>query len=258
MRPNKSVNLATAWGYTSASSLASASRLLADEEIRAVVNAAKEAATFGTIVQVLLLTAQRREKVATMKWTDIVDGEWRIASEPREKSKPGSLKLPQAVLEIIEAQPRVMDNPYVFAGSRQGQRKGKATECQAPRSPQPPAFNSFSQRKEELDKKLPTMERWVLHDLRRTARSLMARAGVRPEIAERVLGHAIPGVEGVYDRHHYGEEKARALEQLAGLVAGIVDPPQSNVVALPGAAQPGRSRRSRRPDPRAYGGAGAG
>jgi len=207
-------------------------RILADEEIRAVVNTAKEAGTFGAIIQVLLLTAQRREKVATMKWTDIVDGEWRIASEPREKSNAGSLKLPQAVLEIIEAQPRVVANPYVFAGSRQGQRKGKTDEGQATRAPEPPAFNSFSQRKEELDKKLPSMERWVLHDLRRTARSLMARAGVRPEIAERVLGHAIPGVEGVYDRHHYGEEKARALEQLAALIAGIVDPRQSNVIAM--------------------------
>ena len=47
---------------------------------------------------------------------------------------------------------------------------------------------------------------------------MIARAGVRPNIAERVLGHAIPGVEGVYDRHHYGEEKAEALARLANVV----------------------------------------
>jgi hypothetical protein len=54
---------------------------------------------------------------------------------------------------------------------------------------------------------------------------------VRPDIAERVLGHAIPGVEGVYDRHHYSDEKAEALKQLAHLVETIVNP-QGNVVAM--------------------------
>jgi hypothetical protein len=52
----------------------------------------------------------------------------------------------------------------------------------------------------------------------------MARAGVRPDIAERVMGHAIAGVEGVYDRHSYREEKADALRRLAALVDGIVNP----------------------------------
>ena len=73
---------------------------------------------------------------------------------------------------------------------------------------------------------------WRLHDLRRTARSLMSRAGVRPDIAERVLGHTIKGVEGVYDRHTYEQEKAYALEALARLVATIVNPPAGTNVTL--------------------------
>jgi len=70
---------------------------------------------------------------------------------------------------------------------------------------------------------------WVIHDLRRTAKSLMARAEVPAHISERVLGHAIPGVEGIYDRHHYLEEKATALQSLARLINGIVtklEPPE--------------------------------
>ena len=51
------------------------------------------------------------------------------------------------------------------------------------------------------------MPHWVNHDLRRTAKTLMVRAGVRPDISERVLGHTIGGVEGTYDQHDYGEEK---------------------------------------------------
>jgi integrase len=93
-------------------------------------------------------------------------------------------------------------------------------------------LNSFSECKAEFDAGLSGMPPWVIHDLRRTARSLMSRANVRPDIAERVLGHAIPGVEGVYDRHHYADEKADALQRLASLVETIVNPPEGNVVAL--------------------------
>ena len=53
--------------------------------------------------------------------------------------------------------------------------------------------------------------RWTLHDLRRTARSLMSRAGVPSDHAERCLGHVLPGIRGTYDRHEYLNEKRRAF-----------------------------------------------
>ena len=187
-------------------------RILDDDEIRALWNA--DAGTFGGLVKVLLLTAQRRDKVATMKWDDISDDTWTIVSAEREKGNAGSLRLPPLALDIIQAQPRIAGNPYVFVGRGSG------------------PFNSFAQRKDELDAKLPDMPPWVLHDLRRTARSLMSKAGVQRDHAERVLGHAIPGVEGVYDRHPYADEKADALLRLAAQVERILNPPADNVVAL--------------------------
>ncbi len=69
-----------------------------------------------------------------------------------------------------------------------------------------------------------------MHDLRRTAKTLMQRAGVRPDISERVLGHVIPGVEGVYDRHSYLDEKRDALNKLATMVDDIVNPPATEKV----------------------------
>jgi hypothetical protein len=60
----------------------------------------------------------------------------------------------------------------------------------------------------------------------------MSRAGVQSEHAERVLGHAIGGVEGIYDRHAYTEEKADVLRRLAALIERIINPPGDNVVAL--------------------------
>jgi integrase len=198
-------------------------RVLSDDEIAALWKAC-DGGTYGALLKVLLLTGQRKDKVASMKWDDLVDGEWRIASEAREKSNAGTLKLPPAVLDIIAAQPRVANNPHVFFGRGVG------------------PFDSFSHRKEELDKQLEIAP-WVLHDLRRTAKTLMARAGVRPDISERVLGHTIRGVEGVYDQHDYSAEKADALAQLSALVATITNPPKGNVVALTKAGK--RTRRAR-------------
>ena len=85
---------------------------------------------------------------------------------------------------------------------------------------------------------------WQLRDLRRTARTLMSRAGISTEIAERALGHVMTLVRGTYDRHDYLAEKRDAFEQLATLVERIVNPPQqANMVAL---SSPARGRRTSR------------
>src|SRR5207344_2757667 len=135
----------------------------------------------------------------------------RIPAEDREKGTGGSLVLPAMAIDIIRAQPHFGSNPFVFAGRGDGH------------------FNGFSPCKKAFDKKMKIAP-WVIHDLRRSARSLMSRAGVRPDIAERVMGHAIPGVEGIYDRHSYRDEKAEALRRLAALIDTIVHPPLGNAV----------------------------
>jgi integrase len=211
-------------------------RVLSDDEIRDLWKATENGNSFGGIIRLLLLTAQRREKVVTMKWDDIADGVWTIATEAREKGNAGALKLPPVALKIIESQPMIDTNPYVFAGSERG-RRWRKSEMKL----EPPIFSSWSQRKEELDAKLPkSMPHWTLHDLRRTARSLMARAGVADNVAERTLGHAIAGVEGVYNRFEYSDEKADALSRLATLIDRIVNPPKGNVLPMP------QARRRRR------------
>jgi integrase len=198
-------------------------RILSDEELRAAWKAAKSDGAFGAFIRLLLLTAQRREKVASMRWRDIANGTWTIPAEAREKGAGGELELPPAALDIIEAQPRIGESPYVFAGRSV---KGREHAC----------LSGFGKRKRALDAKvaaeLPNVPQWQLHDLRRTARSLMSRAGVRPDIAERVMGHVQPGVAGVYDRHAYFDEKADALAKLAALVDAIVKPRTAEIVPL--------------------------
>ena len=97
-----------------------------------------------------------------------------------------------------------------------------------------PAQN-FSLSKTRLDALTPDVAHWTLHDLRRTATSLMIEAKVRPDYVERVTHPNIAGVAGVYNRFAYLEEKTAALNALAAMVEQIINPaPAENVIALRG------------------------
>ena len=191
------------------------SRTLTDDELRKVWKTAEaDGEVYGAFVRVSLLCGQRCAKTSTMRWTDVSeDGVWTIPTAPREKGNPGALRLPALAMKIIKAQPRFASNPYVFAG-----------DDGAPRS-------FWHAQKLRLDK-LSGVSDWRLHDCRRTARSLLSRANVRPDIAERVLGHARPAMEETYDRHAFVAEKADALRKLAALIDRIANPPGANVVPL--------------------------
>src|SRR5262245_37000935 len=193
------------------------SRVLSDDELRRVWKHAGEAGSFGALVKFLLLSAQRRGAVLSMKWTDIDDnGTWTIARNPREKINAGSLKLPRMALDIINAQPRYASNPFVFAASRGNGH-----------------MNGFSRAKDRFDKRC-NVHGWRLHDLRRQSKSLMSRAGIRPDISERTLGHVLPGIQAVYDQHTFDDEKADALNRLATLVDMIINDRQAKVVQIRG------------------------
>jgi integrase len=186
-------------------------RILNDDEIRIVWKAAEVNGVFGASVRMSLLTGQRYGKLSHMKWEHIKDGVWSIPQAPREKGTAGDLVLPKEAMDILDKLPHFTCG-YVFTNGKvpisDNYKKAFAAKVQiAP---------------------------WVIHDLRRTAKSLMARAGVMPHVSERVLGHVIRGVEGVYDQHSYTQEKADALRKLAGLIALIVNPPADNVVSLHG------------------------
>ena len=182
-------------------------RFSSDDEIRAIWKAAESGGAIRRHRPAGAAHGAAPHKITTMRWADIsVDGEWTIPKEPREKDTAGTLVLPEAALAIIQAQDRIGENPYVFAG-RGGTRQ-----------------RVLARARRRLDEAASGVPAWRIHDLRRTARILMCRAGVRPDIAERVMGHAIGGVEGVYDRHAYTDEKADALQRLAALIDAIVHP----------------------------------
>jgi integrase len=204
-------------------------RVLSDEEIRAIWPALAEAGTFGALIKTLLLTAQRRDEVAHMSRKEIgKDGIWTIPAERYKTKRPNHVPLSKAALALIGAQPKLDDCDFVFPSrvktpySGFGKSKVKLNR----------AVLAWMKKQAKKGAKVEVLPNWTLHDLRRTAKTMMARAGVRPDISERVLGHTIAGVEGTYDRHSYADEKRDALEKLAATVERILNPLPSNVATL--------------------------
>lgn len=209
-------------------------RTLNDDDLRLAWRAMEQAGAFGALARMCLLTAQRKGKVAAMRWDDVNgDGVWSIPTEAREKGNAGQLKLPPAARSILRSQSRIGKNPYVFASAKSDGPISGLSPMKRALDKQILAIQRGQAVEQGRDpESVEPIEAWTLHDLRRTARSLMARANVRPDVAERVLGHVIPGVEGVYDRYAYFDEKADALARLESLLETILEPAHGNVVAL--------------------------
>jgi integrase len=167
-------------------------RILSNDELRLVWAACS--GVYGAFLRFLLLTAVRRSEAAGMQWSELSGSLWTIPASRMKAKAEHVVPLSAAALAILD------------------ERRSSAV---------PFGPIASSQRKAEFDAIVP-LPNWTLHDLRRTARSLMSRAGVNKDIAERCLAHAIGGVSGVYDRHAYLEEKRKAFEALAAIVAGIV------------------------------------
>jgi integrase len=197
-------------------------RVLADDEIRDVWTALgtiTEPACFPAYVKTLLLTATRRSEGADMSTTELEGEIWTIPAARYKTKLDHVIPLPAPARELIAgaAPEKPAKNAHFVFSTTAGAKP----------------FSGFSKAKTELDEAIARireregrapMENWTLHDLRRTARTLLARAGVRDDIAERCLGHVIKGVEKVYNRYAYLEEKRAAFEALAALVSRILNP----------------------------------
>jgi integrase len=188
-------------------------RILSDDELRTVWKAVDATAgPFGAFVRFLLLTGARRAEAAGAAWDEIKDGVWLLPAARNKVKRDLARPLSGAAQSVLAGLPKIGRHVFTSDGVT--------------------PLGGFSKPKERLDA-ICGVKDWTLHDLRRTARSLLSRAGISSDIAERCLGHVMPGVRGVYDRHEYHEEKKRAFEALAAQIARIVDP-QDNVVAMRG------------------------
>jgi integrase len=189
------------------------SRVLTDDELRVVWHVAGDQGAFGRMIRFLLLTSARRTEAAGMPWSELSGADWLLPGLRNKTKLPLLRPLPQATLAQL---PPKAAGPFVFSTDNRHTAICGYAELKI-------AFDrAVLAELRKADPDATAFPRWTLHDLRRTARSLMSRAGVPSDHAERVLGHVIGGVRGIYDRFEYRDEKADALTKLARLVDRIV------------------------------------
>jgi len=83
-------------------------------------------------------------------------------------------------------------------------------------------FGRETGRKKQPPNKMGGVEHFTVHDLRRTFRSLAAAEGVPGHVAERCLNHKLKGVEGIYDRYDYFEERKLAHQKVADRIEPVI------------------------------------
>lgn len=146
-----------------------------------------------------------------MSWEEVESDKWLIPAARYKTNRDHLVPLSSAAQAVLAKVPKSNNLIFMTTGQRKHSHWSKLTFDRA-----------------------CGVSGWTIHDLRRTARSLMSRAGVNADHAERCLGHVIGGVRGVYDRYEYREEKAGAFEALAAQIERIVNP-RANVVLMRGA-----------------------
>lgn len=180
-------------------------RVLSDPELAAIWNAATDS-DFGRIVKLLMLTAQRRNEIGELRWSEI-DMTAATITLPAERTKNGrahAVPLSADALNILRATPHRNERDLVFGDGVGG-------------------FAGWSAAKARMDEKLgDAVKPWTLHDLRRTGATRMADSGVQPHVIEAVINHVSGhkgGVAGIYNRSMYEPEKRAALDTLATYIS---------------------------------------
>jgi integrase len=177
-------------------------RVLSDAELVAIWKGVP-ANDFGRIVKLLMLTAQRRDEIGGLRWSE-VDTEEKLITLPSARTKNGlehKVPLSDSALALLPIQSRDL----VFGRGADG-------------------WGGWSKGKRTTDKASGVKD-WTLHDLRRTAATRMADIGIQPHIIEAVLNHVSghkAGVAGTYNRSVYANEKRAALDAWANHLKVII------------------------------------
>jgi integrase len=201
-------------------------RVLSDRELTKIWRAAEIIGGIpGGFFKTLILTAQRRDEVATMRWSDL-DLQARVWTLPRKSTKGDrshEVPLTSLAVEVLTALPRTGD--YVFSRIRPG-KAGAEAETQPTQRP----ISGYSRMKATIAKAAGFND-WRIHDFRRTAGTGMARLGIAVSTISRVLNHKEGGITKIYNRYSYLDEKRHALDIWAEKLEGLTGKPGLAAVA---------------------------
>jgi integrase len=189
-------------------------RILTDDELRKLWQATADGQPFSALIRFALLTTARRSEIAGMRFDEVDDGGVWVLPASRSKTKTEIVRpLSKAAQEILAELSQIdgCDFPFTSNGIT--------------------PIASFSGPKAKLDERAD-ISGWRIHDTRRTARSLLSRAGVGGDVAEKCLGHSRGDIIERYDQHKYIDEMRHAFEMLAAEIARVANPPEGEVIPM--------------------------
>jgi integrase len=214
-------------------------RTFSDDEVRAFMRGARRLKyPYGPVYELLMLTGLRLNEVADATWSEIdLQKKLWVIPAARMKGKESrarahAVPLTPEMLAILEALPRFKSGECVFSTTHGRVPAWMSNKIKAKLDARMLRTMKALTRMRREDPRKVSLAPWVNHDLRRVVRSGLSRLRIASEVAEAVLAHVRPGIQGVYDQHEYLDEKREALELWAGRLRDIVTPPPANVVQL--------------------------
>jgi integrase len=183
---------------------------VSDDELKSVWRAADALEpVYAGFVKLLILTGARRSEVAGMTWreVDLAARLWTLPAARAKNNREHTVPLPDLAAEILRTLPRIDDSDLVLTLT------GRVP------------LRAFRNIKRRIDTLAPPMPQWVLHDVRRSVASGMARLGINLPVIEKLLNHvsgSFAGIVGVYQRHSFADEKRAAMAAWARFVEQLV------------------------------------
>lgn len=198
--------------------MGTAKRFLTDAEVGALITWLPNfSRNVEDALTLYLWTGTRGAEICAMEGAEITeerDGLWWTIPKVKTKSarheKATDLRVPLVgrADAIVRRRLERYGKGWLFPAERGGhmQQKvfGQAVHCHMP----------YSVTRPEQERPRLPVTHWAPHDLRRTARTILAALGCPYEIGEAILGHMLPGVGGIYNRHSYDAERRHWLTKL--------------------------------------------
>lgn len=201
-------------------------RALNRQELATLSKAMRDTPTFGRVnelaVWLLLAFCVRKMELLAAKWTefDLAKGVWTLQKHRTKTSVTIAVPLaPPVITWLNELKVHAAGSEYLFPARRILKKRFEHIS--------PDTLNAALKRLH-----LENTPHFTVHDMRRTARSLLAELGVSRFVAERALNHKLRGVEGIYDQFDYFEQRKEALTHWANLLDSISRGEPFNVVPL--------------------------
>ncbi|MCU6180799.1 tyrosine-type recombinase/integrase [Enterobacter roggenkampii] len=161
--------------------------------------------------KIILALGVRKMELCAAEWSefDLANEVWHLPGSRAKNGDDIDIPLPQPVIEWIKEIRLFAGDSRWLIPARRAQTASHISRA------------TLNMVMPSVMKEMSGVEPFSIHDLRRTMRTQMAGLGIDPLIAERCLNHKIPGIEGIYNRHQYFNERKAALAQWADLLVVI-------------------------------------